>query len=476
MTDTNLNTEKIIVTPEIKKSEIIISYPELQEQKKQILKKIQKSIELPGFRKGKTPMSIIERKYSTDAFYDAFEDLLEKKTKDVLLSNPPMYFIYKFDKTNKLNDDGKDIIVEIEYFMQPPVDSSWLKDKKLSLVKYEINDHQREVLIYSLLMVNFLSLLDTHTVNLQNDLYEISFQLVSKDDEKRAITLPIINTYQIKSLGIHQMLPNEVTEGNEYSIDIKKWKEILQNIPSDSSLRDNKIFKFVQDSKDDENIVIEIKTLFSYVIDDKYLNKEAVKDKFNLSEEIDNITIDLVKDKLNQTVDAIVKHIENKDNTHRIVSFKDNLLDVEVPEYFVKELYDSRMSNKDKETLPLGLFNVILKKNIKENILKRTLKNIYSTPNENEIIENATQYYYITEIITGFYMLPNIDIDNLKKRIADILRTNNDEHTLDAIYEAHATYALPQLIGRDIAVEYETKNINESSISSYIHISKEIFS
>ncbi|MCX7728567.1 MAG: trigger factor family protein, partial [Bacteroidia bacterium] len=158
MSNAVVSTEKIVIKPEIIKSDVVLTSAELEQEREKYLKQIQKNISMPGFRPGKVPMGIIKRKYTNTAFYEGFENLLKEKTNEILTQQTfkPLYYVYNFENTDLVQDDGKDKKIELEYLLEPQVDIN-VKDREIQLVKYGFTESQRKIYSDILILFNFLN-------------------------------------------------------------------------------------------------------------------------------------------------------------------------------------------------------------------------------------------------------------------------------------------------------------------------------
>ena len=113
-----------------------IPYEEINEIIDSKIKGLLPTVSLPGFRKGKAPISIVRKKYEKNVLSEAVENLVQLKTKDLLEKKnlkpltQPKIDLKKYEK-------NKPIEVEIKIDLEPEIK---LRDfKSLELKKYEIN-------------------------------------------------------------------------------------------------------------------------------------------------------------------------------------------------------------------------------------------------------------------------------------------------------------------------------------------------
>ena len=78
---------KVVITPE-----------DYQEKVDKELKNYRKNAEIPGFRKGKVPMSVINKKYRIPVLVDEVNKLLQEDLYKYISS----FFLYKFHSAHPL--------------------------------------------------------------------------------------------------------------------------------------------------------------------------------------------------------------------------------------------------------------------------------------------------------------------------------------------------------------------------------------
>jgi len=100
------------------------------------INEIQPTVSIPGFRKGKAPISIVRKKYEDNIISEAIERLVQDKTKNLLDEKNLKPFIQPRVDLKKF-EKNQPIEVEIKINLEPEIK---LKDfKKIDLTNYEIN-------------------------------------------------------------------------------------------------------------------------------------------------------------------------------------------------------------------------------------------------------------------------------------------------------------------------------------------------
>ncbi len=113
-----------------------IPYEEINEIIDSKIQELLPTVSLPGFRKGKAPLSIVRKKYENNVLSEAIENLVQSKTKDLLeKKNLKPFTQPKIDL--KKYEKNETIEVEIKIDLEPEIK---LKDfKSLVVNKYEID-------------------------------------------------------------------------------------------------------------------------------------------------------------------------------------------------------------------------------------------------------------------------------------------------------------------------------------------------
>ena len=94
------------------------------------------TVSLPGFRKGKAPISIVRKKYEDNILSEAIEKLVQDKIKDLLDTKNLKPFIQPRVDLKKY-EKNEPVQVEVKINLEPEIK---LKDfKKIEINKYEID-------------------------------------------------------------------------------------------------------------------------------------------------------------------------------------------------------------------------------------------------------------------------------------------------------------------------------------------------
>ena len=67
-----------------KEFQVLIPFEEVDDSINLKIKEIIPTVSLPGFRKGKAPLSIVKKKYENNILSEVIEKIIEEKTKKIL--------------------------------------------------------------------------------------------------------------------------------------------------------------------------------------------------------------------------------------------------------------------------------------------------------------------------------------------------------------------------------------------------------
>ncbi len=124
--------------------EYLLSIP-FEEIDKEINKKITNlipTVTIPGFRKGKAPITIVRKKYEDSVLNEVIQSVVSKKTSELISDKKLSLFRQpKIDLKNY--EKNKPVEIEIKLDLQPDIK---LQDfKKIKINKYEINFTKKEI-------------------------------------------------------------------------------------------------------------------------------------------------------------------------------------------------------------------------------------------------------------------------------------------------------------------------------------------
>ena len=118
-----------------KEYSIVIPFEDIDKEINNKIVSLVPTIALPGFRKGKAPVSIVRKKYEDSVMNEVIQKVIDSNTSKLIkekkfnLFRQPKVDLKKFEK-------NKPITLEIKIDLQPEI--KLLDFKKITLDKYEI--------------------------------------------------------------------------------------------------------------------------------------------------------------------------------------------------------------------------------------------------------------------------------------------------------------------------------------------------
>ncbi len=126
------------------KLEITIEASKFEEAIKKVYTRTAKYFNIPGFRKGKAPMSMVEKQYGVEIFYeDAFNEVVPEEFEKALKDNN-IEAVGKPDLDVKQIEKGKDLIFTAVVQTKPEVKLGKYKGIELKKVEYNVSDKDIE--------------------------------------------------------------------------------------------------------------------------------------------------------------------------------------------------------------------------------------------------------------------------------------------------------------------------------------------
>ena len=143
---TRLENSAVKLTVTISKEDVAASY-------KESVAKIAKNIQIPGFRKGHVPISVLERKYGDALKADAASDLIEKALEEIFEENKdirPLPYSQPAMEETPAVDVSQDMIFTVTYDVFPQVtvsgfDGITVKEAQVEVGDAELNKELEEI-------------------------------------------------------------------------------------------------------------------------------------------------------------------------------------------------------------------------------------------------------------------------------------------------------------------------------------------
>ena len=139
----NCKVEKTKKANEVK-LEITVEAEKFENAMKKVYFQNAKYFNIPGFRKGKAPMNIVEKYYGAQIFYeDAFNDVATESY-DVALEENKIEAVSKPQVDIKQMEKGKDLIFTVVVQTKPEVELGKYKGIEIKKVDYTVKDEDIE--------------------------------------------------------------------------------------------------------------------------------------------------------------------------------------------------------------------------------------------------------------------------------------------------------------------------------------------
>ncbi len=122
------------------KLELTIEAQKFDEAIQKVYFKSAKYFNIPGFRKGKAPMNIVEKYYGKEIFYeDAFNEVVPNELEEALKENN-IEVVSKADIDVKQIEKGKDLIFTAKFQTKPKVELGKYKGIEIKKIEYNVSD------------------------------------------------------------------------------------------------------------------------------------------------------------------------------------------------------------------------------------------------------------------------------------------------------------------------------------------------
>ena len=172
------------LTESEKEVEVTLPYEEIKKEIESEVLKQSRSIQLPGFRKGKVPLSMIKKRFGDALEYEASEKVANarfwevSKEKDINPIGQPQLIDIKFNP-------GEDLFFKVKYEILPELDIKDYKGNKIELPDFKVKDEEIGHEIEHILKANSTNE-DTELVGDDKN-YIINVEVQRVDDNGNAI-------------------------------------------------------------------------------------------------------------------------------------------------------------------------------------------------------------------------------------------------------------------------------------------------
>ncbi len=309
-----MNIKEVTSKKLYKEYSLEIPFEDIDNQINEKIKNLIPSVTIPGFRKGKAPLSIVKKKYEDSVMNEVIQNVVNSKTSDLVkekkfnLFRQPKVNLKKFEKNQPAE-------IEIKIDLQPEIKE--IDFKQIKINKYEINftkknqENQYKKFIDS--QKSYKKIKNNRVIK-NNDKVTLNF---NTNNEK----IPEYLKTQ-KSLPIDMSSEQQILPGINKKI-ISKFKEgDKKNIFFDLSklLKDESLKKVEFEI---EIVSIEEKTKFE--INDEYLKDNGFKNEQDLK--------NILKENLTQQYNQGLRQIEKK----QLMDLLDKKFNFDLPEGVLEE-------------------------------------------------------------------------------------------------------------------------------------------
>ena len=255
-----------------------IPYQEINGIIDEKINEIQPTVSIPGFRKGKAPISIVRKKYEDNIISEAIERLVQDKTKNLLDEKNLKPFIQPRVDLKKF-EKNQPIEVEIKINLEPEIK---LKDfKKIDLTNYEINLDKQ---IIDKNYKEFLNNQKKYTpITNSREIKKTDRVILNLSSENETVpdflksqkNLPIIINSEL------QILPD--LGSKLLSKKLKKGDKVKFGLDISKSIKSDK--EFIADFDIE---IVEIEESAPFKVDKEFLEKNGLKNEEELKNNLEN--------------------------------------------------------------------------------------------------------------------------------------------------------------------------------------------
>lgn len=373
---------------------------EWKEAKDKAFNKLIKKVKVDGFRQGKVPRNVFEKKYGTgDIISEAMEELVDKKYKDVIISEKIIPVVEPKLEIVKANDEGFE--VNMTFVLKPEVKLGDYKGLKVKKEKVKVTKEEIE-----------------HQIGHILDRYA---ELVSKDGAVENGDTVIIDFKGFKDnvefdggsaegysleIGSHSFIPG--FEDGIIGMKKEESKDINLSFPKDYMAKDlagqEVVFNvIVHDIK--KRVVPEMTEDFF-----KDLDMEGVSNK----EELEKVVEEEIKAQKEQDIDnKFTEDLLEKASKNMTVEIDEEIIDDEV-----NRMYDNFVNRLKMQGVDEELY-FTYSGTTKENVLKEMKPEA----------EKRVKYSYLLEAIINEEKITVSDEDGKKevKKMADMYNLTEEE-------------------------------------------------
>lgn len=412
-----------------KEVEIKLPYDEIKTEIIDEVKRQAKEIQVPGFRKGKVPISILKKMYGDALEYEASEKVANSffwkvaKEKDLKPIGQPTMTDIKFEPE-------KELLFKVKFETVPSLNISGYKNLSFDIPDYKVSDNEVNREIDYIRQSNRI-LEDADIVSDEKTIIDAEIILLERNGEKISEAKPEKMQIDLSADGISiEIVENALNKktGESFTFSFKDEHS--------HKLEDGK----EEVHKEEYNYQVNILGIKKVVLPElnEELVKKVTKDKVSSEDELRKEIEKDIQNYYDQRMEELVRGkliseiIKNNDFVPP-KSLVENILE----EYVKSEEEQSKKSkypfNRDeaKTRLYKSAENEVKWYLIKNEILK--VENISVSDEElNELAQKESEKTGIpADKLISFYKSPNQNEKNLDRKLFEFLKSNNTINKVD---------------------------------------------
>ncbi len=174
-----------------------IDKKEFDTEYSRVMNLFKKQSNIPGFRPGKAPMSLIEKKYSQDVESETISKILPEKYSEILKENEELHPITQPMVTN-VKKENDEVIITIIFDSMPKIEIKGYDSIKLDIEKKEVNDDMLNSEIERV-RKNYAKMDEKKDALTETDVALVDFKVF--DDKDKEMEELSINDYSVELNG-----------------------------------------------------------------------------------------------------------------------------------------------------------------------------------------------------------------------------------------------------------------------------------
>lgn len=279
--------------------EVTMTYDEIKPDIDSEVKKQTKKIQVPGFRKGKVPLSMIKKMYGDALEYDASEKVANTsfwkivKEKNLQPIGQPVLSDIKFNP-------GEDFHFKVKYEVIPQLDVNGYKDMTIDIPDFKVKDEEVEHEIEHVKKANATQVEEEKVGEDNNFVIKLNLQRLNDKGEPYEGSKP--ETFDVDLA--NENVQKDIVEksrgkkvGDTFEFTFTDEKKIKNDKGEEEPVKEEFLYK------------AEIKEIKKYILpelDEEFI-KKITKDKFNNENDFrENIKTD-IQNYYNQRTDEITR-------------------------------------------------------------------------------------------------------------------------------------------------------------------------